>query len=463
MAMQGALNPPPRCANDPLPGGSKSAPAFETKKTSDLPSTLPYHPTQSTSSQLPNGYSRQPPLSLGDETDDSTSSDGQEVDPFNPDPSASGKDDDGEDARVLRSSVLDDRPRGLAGSAPHRAPSDGSLSLPPSKMPYTNVEHNRQSILSETVTPRMAHDIRSLTRLAGPSSAEGQDTTPSTRAKDKRPPPPPRSHHGKRIGASDETVSSSSTAPSRSTNRHSYHASSPESTTSTRVSRTPNASSASQIQSQDYFSVPSDSARVTDSTDTLSRSNSQQKRPPTPPLSRRHSQMHRSKSTHSKSSGSRMTISSLDSEDNDSSQPPSPGPSTRSVASSLSQDRKRISMPPPSSSEFRATGPSSGPTPDSSYPSSNSQLNQPGRRASSYGNITPGSSSTGRPPPPPPRRARDANTRSSEGSFASRTASTDEVPLPQPSNAHDILADLSRLQKEVDDLRGHYENRKVSH
>jgi hypothetical protein len=30
------------------------------------------------------------------------------------------------------------------------------------------------------------------------------------------------------------------------------------------------------------------------------------------------------------------------------------------------------------------------------------------------------------------------------------------------SNAKDILADLSRLQQEVDSLRGHYENRKVS-
>lgn len=447
------------------PGGSKTATASETKLTSDLPSTLPYNPTQSTSSQLPNGYPRKSSLSLELETDDSTSSDEQEVDPFNPDPSASDNDDDDEDntARSSRSSALDDRPRGSIGSAPHRAPSDGSSSSAPSKVPFTNVEQNRRS-MTEAVTPRMAQDIPSLTRLTGPTPSEqGQDTSPSSRAKDKKPPPPPKSHHGKRISTSEETVSSSSIAPSRSTNRRSYHASSPESTTSTRVSRTPNASSISQAQSQDYFSVPSDSVRATDSTDTLSRSNSQQKRPPTPPLSRRHSQMHRSKSTHSKSSGSRVTISSLDSESYDSSQPPSPGPSTRSVASSLSQDRKRISMPPPSSGEFRSTGLSSGLTPDFSYPPSNSKPSQPGRRASSHGCIVPGSSSTGPPPPPPPRRARDTITRGSEGGSAPRTASTDEVPLPQPSNAHDILADLSRLQKEVDDLRGHYENRKVSH
>ena len=44
----------------------------------------------------------------------------------------------------------------------------------------------------------------------------------------------------------------------------------------------------------------------------------------------------------------------------------------------------------------------------------------------------------------------------------SQVIGVEEVPLPQPSNAQDILADLSRLQKEVDDLRGHYESRKVS-
>jgi hypothetical protein len=31
-----------------------------------------------------------------------------------------------------------------------------------------------------------------------------------------------------------------------------------------------------------------------------------------------------------------------------------------------------------------------------------------------------------------------------------------------PSSAADVLADLSRLQKEVDDLRGQYEGRKQS-
>lgn len=44
----------------------------------------------------------------------------------------------------------------------------------------------------------------------------------------------------------------------------------------------------------------------------------------------------------------------------------------------------------------------------------------------------------------------------------SQLIAVEAARLPQPSNAQDILADLSRLQKEVDDLRGHYESRKVS-
>jgi hypothetical protein len=233
----------------------------------------------------------------------------------------------------------------------------------------------------------------------------------------------------------------------------------------------PNANAGSPPPAPDYFLTPSDNQQASGSTDSLQRSHSQSKRPPTPPLSRRHSQMRRSKSTQSKSSNSRLTMSSIDSESNDSSRPPSPGPSTLSVASSMSQDRKRLSMPPPASAETRAAVgaaalPASGTPADSfspppSAPSSRPTPLQPGRRTSSYGSPTTGSFSGAPPPPPPPRRARDSILRASDGG-AEPPATQAETPLPQPSNATDILADLSRLQKEVDDLRGHYESRKVS-
>jgi hypothetical protein len=68
------------------------------------------------------------------------------------------------------------------------------------------------------------------------------------------------------------------------------------------------------------------------------------------------------------------------------------------------------------------------------------------------------------PPPPPPRRNRVSSSHSNSRSQSTQEKQAeDEDFIPRPSNANDILADLSRLQKEVDDLRGHYESRKVSH
>lgn len=460
-------NPSPHCANESCAIGGFPGPTVPTSRsTSSVPSTLPAKPAQLMEAQVPNGYPGKSSSSLELKTDDSTSSDGQVTDPFNPDSSVSDNDGNSEDnARSPKSSLaLDDRPRESFGSAPHPAPSDGSSPTPPSKVPFTRTEHSMHPATDSRATSTAQDIPSSMTRSAGQMSPEQeQGTSPSSSAKDRKPPPPPRSHHGRRISATANPASSSSrSTPPRSTNRLSHHASSPESLTSARVSDTPDANPVSNPPPPDYFSVPSDGQRATDSTDSLHRSNSQQKRPPTPPLSRRRSQMRRPKSAQSKSSGSRLTMSSRDSESNDSSQPPSPGPSTRSVASSISQDRKRISMPPPSSGDLRAAALSSGMALDSVSLPTNSKPSRPGRRASSHGTIFTGSSSVAPPPPPPPRRSRDSNARSSDGGPASRTTSAEEMPLPQPSNASDILADLTRLQKEVDDLRGHYENRKVS-
>jgi hypothetical protein len=119
-------------------------------------------------------------------------------------------------------------------------------------------------------------------------------------------------------------------------------------------------------------------------------------------------------------------------------------------------------MPPPSSSaEFQAAIPSDDVSLNPlGSPSSRPPSLKAGRRASSYGSV-PSNSSSGPPPPPPPRRTRDSVLRSSDSPPVSRVVTDENTPLPQPSNALDILADLTKLQKEVDDLRGHYENRKV--
>ncbi|KAJ5110801.1 hypothetical protein N7532_001336 [Penicillium argentinense] len=444
-------------------GGSTQGNAAMTQPPINLPPDLftkPVHPLPSQlPSQLPNDYPRKSALSLEIE-DNESSSDDQAADPFNPDSSVSDNDEDNDESESDRGhprsfASRDDHPRGNFGSAPHPAPSDdGSTTTATSfsKTSATNVP------VTEKGSPDTAREFPSSSgRSTGHKSSENDDSrNPANRAnREKKPPPPPRSHHGKRI---KPPASSSQSQSSRSTKRSSFHASSPESVTSVQPSGTRNANvTASHAPASDYVLSLAESQQAMSSTDSLQRSSSQNKQPPTPPLSRRHSQMRRSKSTQSKSSGSRLTMSSHDSESNDSSQPPSPGSLTRFPAAA----NKRVSMPPPSSGEIRAPVPATGTSTDAPMPPSSSRPTPPppGRRASSHGSPATGSSS-GAPPPPPPRRARDSTIRSSDSGESQMNRV--EAPLPKPSNAHDILADLSRLQKEVDDLRGHYENRKVS-
>lgn len=461
-------------------------------------------PPPSVPTQLPNGYPKTPSLSLELETDDSTSSDEATANPFNPDPAVSDTDNepghDGDPQRRSSTSLRHDRRREFLGS-PHPAPSaDGSTATPSMNLPHLPATHSVRSgseagpgsgaSAPQEIVPPPVTRSGAQTQTSRSPPEPGSKTFPSSRSnKDKKPPPPPRSHHGRRISTTTDATahatvnaasSSSHTSPPPSSNRLSYHASSPESQIPTRRLGTPNASLASGA-GLDYFSFSVSSedqqrARALESTqssEVVQRStsqHSQHKRPPTPPLSRRHSQMRRSKSTQSKSSGSRPTMSSRDSESTDSSQPPSPGPSTRSAASSIS-DRKRLSMPPPASrpreSDVESRAPGQSLPPDSLSPpltTIRSNPPPPGRRASSHGSILTGSSpsSAAPPPPPPPRRARDSSSRNSDGRPVSQVIAVGAAPLPQPSNAQDILADLSRLQKEVDDLRGHYESRKVS-
>ncbi|KAJ5780935.1 hypothetical protein N7457_006095 [Penicillium paradoxum] len=390
-------------------------------------SIVPVLPSQPLSAPplTPSGYPGKSSISLERALNDSSSSD-EEANPFNPDLSATDSED-----QITKSessaSRENDRPRPSFGSAPHRAPSTDGSSI--------STDHNLRSATGGLESPEH------ITRATSQPSSEFDVTISLGRAKDKKPPPPPKSHHGRRIG-STATAEPPQAARSRSNNRLSIH-SSPGNVTPGAL----HPSSVSLPAAADYFLAPTEDQRATGSTDSLQRSQSQHKRPPTPPLSRRHSQMRRSKSTQSKPS-SRLSMS-YDSESNDSSRPPSPGPSSRTL------ERKRISMPPPASGDFHGMSPlgdvslNLSPTTDS-RPSSL----KAGRRVSSYGSVP---ASSGPPPPPPPRRTRDSIARSSDlmGSKENQT------PSPQPSNALDILADLTRLQKEVDDLRGHYENRKI--
>ncbi|KAJ5469503.1 hypothetical protein N7539_009121 [Penicillium diatomitis] len=283
----------------------------------------------------------------------------------------------------------------------------------------------------------------------------GANTSPSGRStKDKKPPPPPPNHHGRKISTPLETagaISQSSAAspqpsPPRSRNRLSYHALLPDYQTS-RAQRSDTSRSRLSSDGVDYFSSstslpvpqPAQAAENGPPLNPVQRSGSQRsqrKRPPTPPLSRRQSQMGRSRSSQSKASGGRLVMSSLDSEGTDGSRPPSPGPSARSTTPTASE-YKRFSMPPsaaPRVAEREADSrPSGSPLPrdtlSSAPATARANLSSHGRRASSY-NVPMSSSS-----------------------------SSSSVP---PLHHHHLGGRETQALKEVDDLRGHYENRQVS-
>lgn len=373
-------------------------------------------------------------ISLEREVDDSSS----DSNPFNPDLSS----DSENEVYERNTSAPDDRPQSF-GSAPHLTPSTNGSSISISSdrnIRSTTIEPVR-GITPDASRDSFQHEIRQ----PDPSPKLEPDVSAPSR-KDRKPPPPPRSHHGRRVSSTGTIGESSQKRESRLKNRLS---SSDSPNNETLGASHPG--SESQAPAVDHSSTPVDSWNALPSTSTSQRRGSRTKRPPTPPLSRRHSQMHRSQSTQSKHS--RLTMSSYDSESNDGSRPSSPGPS-----SNRSSVGKRISMPL-SSGDFQSTTPLADVSLNTSSPTTSKPSSiKSGRRASSYGN-SPGTTtgSTGAPPPPPRRRTRDSMIRS-DGSVP--LAAENQPPQPQPSNALDILADLTKLQKEVDDLRGHYENRK---
>ncbi|EAW09191.1 uncharacterized protein ACLA_033940 [Aspergillus clavatus NRRL 1] len=440
------------------------------------------------SSSTPYGYTGTPPESYTSDVDDSQSSDDQSLsDPFQKNFDVTDRDvEDGaavrdgiwNSSRLPRSAPADDRRSSMyANAAPHSAPalpgSSSSVSSAPVALPTKHDakrETSRYSLelgnqtepgslavdrlgVPATSSPRGMNSANSGATLTSqyhtsagvtsrpmvgtPSSSEAEVDSRALAARsgnrERKPPPPPKSHHGKLINPSPQASPSQSQPRLRLTNRFSYHGTSSE----TSLSLTPDSpSSRPSQQGVDYF-TNLDDTQSTQSTESLRRSQSQHKRPPTPPLSRRHSQMRRSKSTMSRTNLVRLSMPVEASETNFSS-PPSPGPWP--TASPRLQE-SRLGPPRPDEA-----GHGSGP---SELPSS--------RRASQVNPV---------PPLPPPRRTRVSSSHSNTGGPTFSPEKEKRAPqedfVPHPSNANDILADLSRLQKEVDDLRGHYEGRKVS-
>ncbi|KAF9892030.1 hypothetical protein FE257_002436 [Aspergillus nanangensis] len=436
----------------------------------------------------PNGVPQQPPVSQDSDNGDSVASDEQSLsDPFHQESytdDENGRDD--EELQRPHKSSLDLSPAppsddhaqqplhaassetsfSTSGSGPTvgtynhdiipesddkaRSHDDSSLSIRSSRS-YGGVRTADSSTvdLAETSSLRLSTGTARLA-TGHPSPTIGTDSkllASRSGNRERIPPPPPKSHHGKLINSSLDSAPSQGSS-SKATNRFSFHGSPSEPSFSPKPSNS----------TTDYFTGEAGS-QPEKATESLQRSQSQYKRPPTPPLSRRHSQMRRSKTTLSKPTLHRLSMPAGTMEATES---PPPSPSSWQITPSRTRDA-RLSTPSSEGNSLR-------PPPLTQSPGA--VISTLGTDVSNPPSVPPTRASSAKrssqintlPPPPPPRRTRKSSSQSND-SVRPMSGRFDENQsfVPQPSNAHDILADLSRLQKEVDDLRGHYENRKPSH
>ncbi|KAE8395360.1 hypothetical protein BDV23DRAFT_145753 [Aspergillus alliaceus] len=440
----------------------------------------------------PNGLSGTPPTSHVPDLDDSMSSDDQSIsDPFHQD--AYMSEDDMERRRVTVSSTARGSSHPSLTSHDDYRSQASIHSIPPHTAPYqpaqstgqARKDSNRERSIDRenyksSRNTMSSSSIRSLTPHGRPNTAGNcatdvlqstvrTDTSkhPATGEalptfntdakplasrsvnKEKVPPPPPKSHHGKLINSGAGSSPSPQPTPPKHANCLSFHSYSPDSSSPP---------GPSQVE-KDYFTGSADS-ELEKPSEPLRRSQSQYKRPPTPPLSRRHSQMRRSKTTLSKPNPSRLSMPAVKMEGTES---PPPSPSSWTLNPSRARDAELSASsgetPRRPSLQHQNSGAAiSTLGTEVSTPSSRSNSRTPTKR-SSIGNPL--------PPPPPPRRTRGSSSQSNDSTRPSlQSEKQPEVPkeyIPHPSNASGILADLSRLQKEVDDLRVHYESRKASH
>ncbi|KAL4894269.1 hypothetical protein BDV59DRAFT_176155 [Aspergillus ambiguus] len=474
------LNPfRPRRPDDPPSHHHHHPPPSSRPAPSQSSTSVPSYPVfgVSRSSLSPNGVSPSlvsPPVPDTSETAGSVASDDQSLsDPFHQDSATDDENGAVDEVDVgpmhrswtdpSRTSSRDDRRRqsedaalsAAAASSPQSSMGMHNQSVPAhlddygryrdsasvsanSSTPHDALRAGRDSAMNRSNTPPALPPSGTATRpVAGHPTMKPLANRHGNR--EKVPPPPPKSHHGKLIQPSSPVPSR--TPSIKAANRFSFHGTPSEAS----ISPKPPSSTA------DYFTGQTGS-QPERATESLQRSQSQSKRPPTPPLSRRHSQMRRSKTTSSKPSSSRLSIPSSEAEPSES---PPPSPSSWSINPSRLRDvpseEASVSRPAGVASSIAEADPSTPPTIPPARSSSAKRMSQ--------GNMM--------PPPPPPRRTRGSSGQSHDSTR--RTSMREENPgdenvpfVPQPSNAHDILADLSRLQKEVDDLRGHYESRKVS-
>ncbi|KAK2827792.1 hypothetical protein FQN49_007336 [Arthroderma sp. PD_2] len=333
-------------------------------------------------------------------------------------------------------------------------------------------QHQHPYNLGTSVAAQENHGDQTQSAASSISSQQKPDKRPP-----KLPPPPPKTRRGKVIARNSEPT------PTDVPIRSSEAPVSPQTSThTTGYTKSP----ASSIHGAPPPSPLS--RRIAAQSEPSPSSNTQHKRPPTPPLTRRHSQMKRSNASISRTDPMRLSLppnavkplnrsASLNSASNPKTPPPPPSRRTgistggdHASTTSSTPDTSSLDTPILSIQHHRQIE-VENPSPHQSHVHSHSHSN----------NHTPASASS-RPLPPPPRRTTGSNMAHSTDTTPTRrppsiSTEADNHPLPPPlpplrkssrssniaetgtttpSNANDILADLSRLQQELDEFRGQH-------
>ncbi|PGG99501.1 hypothetical protein AJ79_08503 [Helicocarpus griseus UAMH5409] len=338
-----------------------------------------------------------------------------------------------------------------------------------SKQPVFDRQH-----IPQAETPRTSHDL-----TTAEADEERRKLAALTKPPERQKPPPPKTRHGKPIKPNNTNQTSPLANPAPITSPG-HRTTSPASISSPPLAQQPG-SDANRPLPQPPVDNPCPSMSIKDAQEGTENPASlpqpQQKRPPTPPISRRHSQMKSNKTGISRNNSARLSLP--------------PGINNLNPPSSHNSSPLKTPPPPPSrrkdreSSTFSSSDtPTPQEQPQSSVRRSSSTKEDSSDKSSlrsveTVSMISNKRASHGPPRPPPPRRGGGsrASLDDSRPVLPAGAEAANQVPrttgmgtmnddkqsppiTSAPSHATDILADLSRLQKEVDDLRGRYEGKK---
>ncbi|WEW57577.1 hypothetical protein PRK78_003044 [Emydomyces testavorans] len=320
--------------------------------------------------------------------------------------------------------------------------------------------------LFETIPVSQHDNTRQPSRSSFENESENLAAKP--RAAEKKKPPPPKTRHGKLIQSNVADVSSLGISTPSDL---------PDKPLS--LSTSNSSPSSSHLGGRVFSDPPKHTCRIPESSpmpsiqDRRAESRSEPfpkpillpRRPPTPPV-RRNSQLRQSKSSSQIARSRSARLPPGTSPAAALQTPPIPPPRRRDLDSSTSS--------PSTQSQFSITPDSTAPPYEDVEDASESTSLQYSETGSihSVNRMSRISSSPSAPPrPPPPRRSGGSQTHgsddcrlstrsvsrdSSEVSSQPKETKVEEYSSRPSSKANNILADLSKLQKEVDEFRGKY-------